>query len=100
MKVIIEIPDEALRNAVSSQVGAALAAMSREHIEAEAKQIISTAMNRVDWAGMAERTAQNMIQRQVADVFQSVLGRPGYERNERINKLVQAAAVEAIRGSK
>lgn len=67
MKITIEIPDEALRNAVEAQVGIALSALTRETID----RVVSDA-----------------------------LGSTSYARNNAVTRLVQEAALQAIKGSK
>jgi hypothetical protein len=100
MKLVIEINDEALRNAVKSQCDAAIAALSREIIQADAKEVISKALQRIDWTGTAEREARSLLKGKVDEAFNEVLGNQRYDRHESIRKLVQDAAIAAIKDAK
>ena len=99
MKITIEIPDESLRNAVEAQVGIALSALTRETIDKDAKEIISKSLTRIDWYGMAERAAQKLLEDHIENAVTNVLGNK-YNRAETVRRLVQEAALQAIKGSK
>jgi hypothetical protein len=97
MKLVIEIPDEALRNAVQAQIGIALSTMTREHIEAEAKTIISTAMQRVDWTRTAEREARSLLKDKIENAISEVLGNQSYQRREAVRKIINEVALQALK---
>lgn len=100
MKLVIEINDEALRNAVKSQVDAAIATLSRETIQADCKEIISKSLQRIDWNDTADRAARELLKGKVDEAFNDALGRQGYARRENIRRLVQEAAIAAIMEAK
>ena len=96
MKIHIELPDAVLKAAVQAQVGEALAAMSREHIEAEAKTIISTSLSRINWTGLAERVAREMLQGHIEKAVEAVLGNQ-YQRHENVRKVINEVALQALK---
>lgn len=100
MKLVIEINDEALRNAVKSQVDSAIATLSRETIQADCKEIINKSLQRIDWTGTADRAARDLLKGKIDEAFNDVFGRQSYERRDNIRKLVQEAAIAAIKEAK
>lgn len=97
MKIHIELPDAVLKAAVQAQVGEALAAMSREHIEAEAKTIISTALGRINWTGLAERVAREMLKDHIDKAITEVLGNQSYQRREAVRNVINEVALAALK---
>lgn len=99
MKLTIEIPDAALRHAVETQVASALAAMTRESVERQAKEVVSTTLSRIDFWGVVRQQADSALAPHVERAINEVLGRTYYERRDNMSRLIKDAALEAIKGS-
>ena len=73
----------------------------REQIEKDAKEVISKALQRIDWTGTAEREARSMLKGQIEAAFDVVLGGHSHTRRENVRKIINEAALQAIKeGSK
>lgn len=101
MKLTIEIPDATLRHAVETQVSAALATMTRESVEAQAKEVVNTSLSRIDFWSVVRQQADAALAPHVEKAINEVLGRDYFARRNAVAKLIQDAALEAIKkGSK
>ncbi len=96
MKLVIEIDDVALRNAVESQVGIAMSKLTTEVIQHQTVDIIKKKFDHLDVVAMAERKVQTMLQANIERIISDSFGT--HSRVQTIRDMVALETRKLIKG--
>ena len=99
MRLVIEIDNAALREAVEAQVGKALAIMTEEVILAKADEIIARKFERFNFDQAVENFIARAVQPKFDQAIRSALGCGSYDQNEKIRQIFKDAAASMIKSA-
>jgi hypothetical protein len=97
MKLTIEIADDALRAAVTAQVGKALAEMTAEEIRKKADLIVAAKFERFSVQSLVESKVEEILRRELKSIIDVVLGSNHYSRDDKVQKIARDLVKEALR---
>lgn len=100
MKLVIELEDVALRQAIESQVSKAVAELTTEAIVAKADEIITKKFERFDFYQAVAAQASSKLDDAIKQELDRVLGaRFGSSRYDEIRRIIHSAATNLIKGA-
>ena len=98
MKLVIEIEDVALRQAIEAQVSKAVADLTAEAIVAKSDEILNKKFQRFDFGDAVAKETSKKLDAAIEAEFERVLGsRYGSARRDELRMLLSAAAAKLIK---
>lgn len=93
MKIVIELDDALLRNAVQAQIGQAVASMTETAIKEQIEKIMSVKFDRVDKA-----VVDKAVEKHLGQMIKDMLPKNDFELRKKFDAVLAQAARDMMKG--